>query len=113
MKILGGADNSPKDKHTAMLIMPLPPVFSSFPRQTSPAPDAPPLDLNKTMQIMQYGARFLYWWFGTTDPVLSRRAYKLYRTTSLSRKPYRMLKVGATDSSASVSGVENLRQENM
>lgn len=48
---------------------------------------------DKATKIMQYGARFLYWWFGETDPVLSRKAYKLYRTTSLSRKSFRMFKL--------------------
>lgn len=44
-------------------------------------------------QIMQYGARFLFWWFATTDPALSQRAFKLYKTTQRSRKAFRMLKV--------------------
>lgn len=44
-------------------------------------------------QILQYGARFFYWWFATTDPALSQRAFKLYRTTQRSRKAFRMLKV--------------------
>lgn len=44
-------------------------------------------------QIMQYGARFFFWWFATTDPALSQRAFKLYRTTQRSRKAFRMLKV--------------------
>ena len=43
--------------------------------------------------MMQYGARFFYWWFATTDPALSQRAFKLYRTTQRSRKAFRMLKV--------------------
>ena len=42
---------------------------------------------------MQYGARFLVWWFAATDPGLSQRAFKLYRTTQRSRKAFRMLKV--------------------
>lgn len=42
---------------------------------------------------MQYGARFFSWWFATTDPALSQRAFKLYRTTQRSRKAFRMLKV--------------------
>lgn len=46
-----------------------------------------------TSQMMQYGARFFYWWFATTDPALSERAFKLYRTTQRSRKAFRMLKV--------------------
>eukprot|EP00752_Nemacystus_decipiens_P006731 g6053.t1 len=48
---------------------------------------------DKATKMMQYGARFFYWWFATTDPALSQRAFKLYRTTQRSRKAFRMLKV--------------------
>eukprot|EP00903_Cladosiphon_okamuranus_P010800 g10203.t1 len=48
---------------------------------------------DKATKMMQYGARFFYWWFATTDPALSERAFKLYRTTQRSRKAFRMLKV--------------------
>ncbi|CAM9194547.1 unnamed protein product [Discosporangium mesarthrocarpum] len=46
-----------------------------------------------TLQIMQYGARFFYWWFMNTDPAAAQQAFKLYKTTQLSRKAFRMLKV--------------------
>ncbi|CAM9588842.1 unnamed protein product [Choristocarpus tenellus] len=48
---------------------------------------------DKFTKIMQYGARFWYWWFMSTDPAAAERAFKLYRTTQLSRKAFRMLKV--------------------
>ncbi|CAN0239069.1 unnamed protein product, partial [Hapterophycus canaliculatus] len=44
-------------------------------------------------QIVQYGARFFAWWFAVTDPALSQRAFKLYRTTQQSRKAFRLLKM--------------------
>ncbi|CAM9398008.1 unnamed protein product [Scytosiphon promiscuus] len=48
---------------------------------------------DKFTKIIQYGARFFVWWFAATDPALSQRAFKLYRTTQQSRKAFRLLKV--------------------
>ncbi|CAN0292404.1 unnamed protein product [Pylaiella littoralis] len=48
---------------------------------------------DKFTKMMQYGARFFYWWFASSDPALSERAFKLYRTTQRSRKAFRMLKI--------------------
>ncbi|CAM9923660.1 unnamed protein product [Phaeothamnion confervicola] len=50
---------------------------------------------DKLTKIMQYGARFFVWYFSRHDPKspLAARAFKLYKTTQLSRKAFRMLKV--------------------
>ncbi|CAM9626655.1 unnamed protein product [Ascophyllum nodosum] len=48
---------------------------------------------DKATKMVQYVARFLYWWYASSDPALSRRAFNLFRTTQRSRKAFRLLKV--------------------
>eukprot|EP00611_Tribonema_gayanum_P019575 TRINITY_DN3415_c0_g1_i1.p1 TRINITY_DN3415_c0_g1~~TRINITY_DN3415_c0_g1_i1.p1 ORF type:complete len:316 (+),score=110.57 TRINITY_DN3415_c0_g1_i1:155-1102(+) len=50
---------------------------------------------DKLTKIVQYGSRFLFWYFKNVAPngELADKAYSLYRFTQLSRKAFRMAKV--------------------
>ncbi|KAG5191453.1 peroxisomal biogenesis factor 11-domain-containing protein [Tribonema minus] len=66
---------------------------------------------DKVTKIMQYGARFLSWYFTSVAPnkALQERAHLLYRTTQVSRKAFRMLKVA--DEAVKIMAIAQNKQQ--
>eukprot|EP00611_Tribonema_gayanum_P009048 TRINITY_DN18764_c0_g1_i1.p1 TRINITY_DN18764_c0_g1~~TRINITY_DN18764_c0_g1_i1.p1 ORF type:complete len:346 (-),score=121.79 TRINITY_DN18764_c0_g1_i1:259-1200(-) len=66
---------------------------------------------DKVTKIMQYGARFLSWYFTSVTPnkALQERAHLLYRTTQVSRKAFRMLKVA--DEAVKIMAIAQNKQQ--